>query len=263
MVEKLDDPRAAAHLFAGWKETMIWSALDGIMGEVYTVDGTSAMALCGDFAFFAGEPNRELVEYLTGKSFIIATPQNEAWSQIIESVHGEYARRSERYAIQKEPDVFELPKLRQMAAQLPDGYTLQRIDRQLYEACKAGAWSKDWVSQYPTYAMYEKLGLGIAVLHHGEIVAGASSYFTYREGIEIQIDTRPDHRRKGLATVCGAALILECLNRGLYPSWDAQNLGSVALAEKLGYHFSHAYLIYEIQYYRAGTCPRPVYFSSI
>ena len=67
-----------------------------------------------------------------------------------------------------------------------------------------------------------------------------------QEGIEIEIDTREDHRRKGLAYACGAKLILECLKRGLYPSWDAQNKWSVALAEKLGYHFDHEYTAYEI-----------------
>ena len=50
----------------------------------------------------------------------------------------------------------------------------------------------------------------------------ASSYTVYRGGIEIEIDTHPDHRRRGLARACGAALMLECLKRGLY-SWDAQN----------------------------------------
>lgn len=84
------------------------------------------------------------------------------------------------------------------------------------------------------------------VLKDGELAAGASSYSTYREGIEIEIDTREDHRRKGLAYQCGAKLILECLKRDLYPSWDAPNKWSAALAEKLGYRFSHEYIAYEI-----------------
>ena len=81
------------------------------------------------------------------------------------------------------------------------------------------------------------------------MLAGASSYSTYKEGIEIGIDTREDHRRKGLAYACGAKLILECLKKGIYPSWDAQNKWSVALAEKLGYHISHEYTAYEIMGY--------------
>ena len=78
------------------------------------------------------------------------------------------------------------------------------------------------------------------------MVAGASSYSRYNDGIEIEIDTKTEHRRKGLASVCGAKLILECLDRDLYPSWDAQNMWSVGLAEKLGYHYSHTYTAYEI-----------------
>ena len=32
---------------------------------------------------------------------------------------------------------------------------------------------------------------------------------------------------------------------GMYPSWDAQNLWSAALAEKLGYHLDREYVVYE------------------
>ena len=54
-------------------------------------------------------------------------------------------------------------------------------------------------------------------------------------------------RNRGLASACGAALILECLERGLYPSWDAHTEISAALAEKLGYHVSHPYVVYEVE----------------
>ena len=77
-------------------------------------------------------------------------------------------------------------------------------------------------------------------------MAGLTEEQCKAQGIEIEIDTREDYRRQGLAYVCGARLILECLDRGLYPSWDAQNKASVALAEKLGYHYSHTYTVYEI-----------------
>lgn len=79
-------------------------------------------------------------------------------------------------------------------------------------------------------------------------MAGASSYTFYREGIEIEIDTKESHRRKGLATACGASLILECLKRDKYPSWDAIDLRSVALAEKLGYHRAEDYTTYFVTF---------------
>ena len=80
----------------------------------------------------------------------------------------------------------------------------------------------------------------------GQIVSGASSYSRYREGIEIEVDTIETERRKGLAAAACAALILRCLKEGLYPSWDAQNLTSVRLAEKLGYELDHEYMVYEV-----------------
>lgn len=41
-------------------------------------------------------------------------------------------------------------------------------------------------------------------------------------------------------------MILECLEQNLYPSWDAHNMWSVALAEKLGYHYDHEYTAFEL-----------------
>lgn len=79
------------------------------------------------------------------------------------------------------------------------------------------------------------MGLGVIALRDGVPAAGASSYAVWDGGIEIQIDTRPDLRRRGLALSCGARLILTCLDQGLLPSWDAHDRRSAALAEKLGY----------------------------
>ena len=120
------------------------------------------------------------------------------------------------------------------------------IDADLFALCRSSAWCQDLVSQFEDYETYKKLGIGIAVLKGESLAAGASSYARYREGIEIQIDTKEEFRRNGLAYACGAKLILECLNKGLYPSWDAQNQASAALAEKLGYHFDYEYRAFEI-----------------
>jgi len=93
---------------------------------------------------------------------------------------------------------------------------------------------------------YIHRGVGFCILHIGQIVCCASSYSVYDDGIEIEIDTHPDCRRKRLATVAASALILDCLDRGKYPSWDAANLESVALAKKLGYVLHDPYDTYYI-----------------
>lgn len=240
-------------MFRNWNETLIWSCLQGIMGEVHTnpaEDG--AMAMLGDFAFFAGNPDKELVRFKPEgcqQDFMIMVPQDEAWAGLIEKCYGDKAKKVTRYAIKKEQNIFDRVKLEQAVRNLPDGYELKMIEEAEYHMCRANGWANDLVSQYKDYDTYKEFGLGVAALRDRELVSGASSYSTYRGGIEIEIDTREDHRRRGLAYACGAKLILECLKRGLYPSWDAQNKWSVALAEKLGYHFSHEYIAYEVMGY--------------
>lgn len=242
----------AAPLFEGWQETMIWSCLQGIMGAVYGDDEEhprSAMAALGDFCFLAGEPERGLLEQerrLAEGGFRILVPRTKGWEKLIEERYKEEACRRVRYAFKKEGDVFDREFLRRASSSLKSGYSLRLFDREIYSMCREEAWSRDLVSQFPDYDTYEQLGVGAAVIQEGRLIAGASAYSRYREGIEIEIDTREPYRRQGFACACGAALMLECLERGLYPSWDAHNEVSAALAGKLGYHLSHTYTAYEI-----------------
>ncbi|MBE5926352.1 MAG: GNAT family N-acetyltransferase [Lachnospiraceae bacterium] len=243
-------------IFKGWNESCIWSCLQEIMGEIHTNQAEdAAMAIVGDFAFYAGKPSEELVR-LKPKSytenFIVMVPQNEEWAKLIEKCYGDKAKKVTRYAIKKEPGVFNVEELEQAVSDLPAGYELKMIEENEYKMCKEIPWANDFVAQYKDYEIFKKLGLGIVVLKDGEIVAGASSYSTYDKGMEITIYTREDHRRKGLSYVCSAKFILECLKRDLYPSWDARTKVSVALAEKLGYHFSHEYIAYDVDW---TICP--------
>ena len=259
MIQKMTDPASAAPLFSGWPETMVWSCLQGVMGGVYAKKQekpASAMALLGDFCFLAGKPDEELAAFKPAecdRNFMILVPRTADWEPVIFQCYEGRATAVERYAFKKEPEIFQTPlykeRLQQAAAGLPAGFEIRLIDEALYRWCRTQRWCGDWVAQYPDYESYRKLGIGFAVLCGDEVVAGASSYTTYRGGIEIQIDTKEAYRRKGLAYACAARLILACVERGLYPSWDAQNLQSVGLAKKLGYHFDHAYKAYEIENY--------------
>lgn len=239
---------SAAPVFAGWEETMVWSCLQGIMGSVYIPAGrtpVSAAALLNDFCFLAGEPSAELaaaaLRLARENGYCLAVPQHAGWMPVMDAVYTGRGRWMERYAIRKEPGCFSQEKLTALAGTLPSPYRIRRIDREIYIQCRNTPWCRDLIAGFPTWEDYQRLGIGCVVTDHGIIAAGASSYSRYRTGIEIEIDTKPEYRRKGLATAVGAALILECLRAGLYPSWDAASRISVALAEKLGYTFSHAY----------------------
>lgn len=251
MIMELKEPKLAKELFADCSDTTLLSCLQGVMGQVYAKmaeDGKtpeSARAILGDFSFFGGKPSKELAGLEAAREFHILVPGTVKWSEAIEECLGTKVKRVLRYAIKKEPDIFDRKKLSLAAASLPEGFELKLIDEVLYYQCRKEKWSRDFVGNYPDYETYKKLGLGMAVVKDGELLAGTSSYSTYLGGIEIEVGTREDYRRRGLAYACSAGLILECLDRGLYPSWDAQNLNSVGLAKKLGYHFEREYPVYE------------------
>ena len=246
MVFELEDTSKVESLFAGWEITLIYSCIQKVMGKVYVTDTgnpKSAMAFVGCFAFPAGEPDREL---LLGKpdGFVIMVPQNDRWTEFIEECFPD-ARKITRYAIRKDT-VFDRDKLEKTVALLPEGYELKKIDSDIYDLCVKDPVTADFVSAFGSKEKYLELGRGLVILKDGKFVSGASSYTRYKEGIEIEVDTVPAERRKGLASIVCSALILACLDEGLYPSWDAHDMKSVRLSGKFGYEFDHEYTAYEV-----------------
>ncbi len=219
---------------------------DNSLLKIYVTDSdtpVSAMVYVGCFAFYAGVPDKELV-MSKQKGFVIMIPQNKGWEACIEACFPT-AKKVTRYAIKKDTQ-FDLPFLRSVVEKLPEGYELTEIDEDIYDLCLTDPVTRDFVSSFESKEKYLKIGRGMVVMKSGRIVSGASSYTRYNEGIEIEVDTVPEERRNGLASVACAALILRCLDEGVYPSWDAQNMNSVHLAEKLGYEFDHEYTAYEV-----------------
>lgn len=254
-------------LFAGWEETLIWSALQGVMGQLFVdslVCPQTAMIIVADFTFFAGRPRRDWVEKRPGGftvSFSIFVARQEEWNHLFEVVFGKRAKRVSRYAFYKDTrfDVNYLESIVQSflvkhtdtdSLGISSPYVLLPIGRTEYLDLKQNVWSCDLVSQFPNSKIYEASGLGYVIYHEKEPVAGCSSYTVYRGGLEIEVDTRKDFRRCGLAKVCCASLILRCIELGLYPSWDAQNPVSAKLAKSLGYKLSGEYIAYEIYFSR-------------
>lgn len=224
---------------------MITSCLQKMMdSKIYVTDPEnprSAMAFLAEFAFFAGEPDRELASFKP-KGVVGMVPCSEAWAKLIEECQPD-ADKVTRYAI-KEDAKFDRANLQKLVAALPEGYEIQRIDGELYDKCLESDDFEDAVCHFASKEQYLEMGRGFAVTKDGAPVSVASSYTVYREGIDIEIDTLEEERRKGLASAVCARLILSCLDDGLYPSWDAANMNSVHLAEKLGFEFSHEYPCY-------------------
>ena len=248
LVQKLTQPCLAKPIFGDWQETMIWSAMDGIMGDVYANDNlTAACAVLGDLAFIASPTmDEDAVQAVLRKvkaetaHDLLLVAQDEALFALCKDLLGR-VETGTRYAFRKD-NVFEPDKLKAFVTELPEGYVLSGMTREIWaQITEKKGWTWDFISNFPDYETFQSMALGVFVLKNGEIVCGASAYSAYSGGVEIEIDTHEAHRRRHLARTCAAQLILNCMEKGLYASWDAANLESAALAQQLGYRFSHDY----------------------
>ncbi|MGI5960026.1 MAG: GNAT family N-acetyltransferase [Massiliimalia sp.] len=240
-------------IFANGTDSIITSWLDGIMGTAFG-DGEHPRCgqIClGDFCFFAGDAQAPGAAELVANpapdchGSYIAIGDSEAWNQLIEAQWGETARPISRYAM-NQPAAFSRAKLERFTGSLPAFMELRQIDSKRYHQVQEQDWSRDFCSNFPTWKEFQENGLGFVILLDHQVIGGASSYSVCRNGLEIEIGVREDFRHQGLGTICGAKLILACLERGWTPYWDAANLYSVRLAEKLGYELKGEYRAYSI-----------------
>ncbi|MFD1172151.1 GNAT family N-acetyltransferase [Oceanobacillus picturae] len=240
-----------AKYFTGMEDTTILSCLQGHMGKAWVnnrENPEAAQIMVGDFTFFAGNPAAEGVEALLKNvpEHILAIVDNDEWKMLIEEVHKGNAERIQRHAFRKEHKDLDSTYLRKLTGNLPVGYELRKIDKNVVSKPSLFEVSPDFIKQFDSIADFLERGIGFAILFDEKVVSAAASYSIYDEGIEIEIVTDDSHRNKGLATCVAAALIVNCLERGQYPSWDAANLKSAKLATKLGYVSIGSYDTYYI-----------------
>ncbi len=242
------EAKIIADLFKDPADSLTASFLQGHMGSAWAdklPEPSSARIIVGDFCSFAGAPCSELVkDLLPGSPVLLMVPPDEGWSRLIELLHSGRVEKINRYAVKKGPGAFDRRTLGSYIEKLPPEFHLSMIGEDLYNISKNEDWSSDLCALFPDYGSYEEHGIGVMALLGDTPVSGASSYAYYDDGIEIEIDTRSDYRRRGCALACASMLILECLDRGLNPCWDAHDLRSVALSEKLGYRLEREYVTY-------------------
>lgn len=239
--------------FVGEDDIPLQAFLEGRLGNAY-VDSeehpTAAMVVVKDFVYFGGDANSPCAEELVRgfadikQGTMRLIPPTAAWSTIIGKIYPQ-AIHGVRFAFRKDTK-FDTEKLESFAVP-PEGFTLRAITAVDYPQLISEKWSRDFVSFCSDGEEFEREGVGILICNEsGEVVAGASSFLRCSTGIEIQIETREDYRRRGLATVCSAKLMLVCIERNLFPNWDAANDTSARIAKKLGYEPKGEYEVYKV-----------------
>lgn len=243
MLEKVEnrDLEKLRNLFKDIRFHMGNSVLDGMMGEAYTDNISNpkfAILIVRKYCFMSGTIEREDLHKLVNsklKQYIIIP--SDSLKSVIEEIFKDDIKKLERYSIKKTP-LFDSKKLQEYIDKVPEEYSIEEIDKNIAERIK----EEKFINITDNY---EKNGVGYYCIYNNEIIGVASSNIFYKDGIEVNIKVKEEFRRKGIATALASKLILKCLEENKKISWDAANLWSVGLAEKLGFEYDSTYNIYK------------------
>jgi RimJ/RimL family protein N-acetyltransferase len=257
MLELIEQERECAiNLCEGYEEEVtLYACIKGYMGRVWADSRKNprcAMAWIGDFCYLIGECVSEqeenllrlLEEHIKNKIIICNT---EEWRSLLDHLEKKYPDSFKsflRYAMIGKKEWFDKEKLSHWATAIEPEFTATRIDASIYPITQQQYWTTDFCSNFASEEDFFRFGIGYVVMKDNEIIAGASTYSYDGERLEITIETKEEYRKKGLALACASKLILESLDKDIFPRWDAANLTSVALAEKLGYRYTLEYAVY-------------------
>ena len=130
--------------------------------------------------------------------------------------------------------------LDQYLDQLPDGYDIRRLDRDLVMRTELGS---NEVRAAGSIEAWEQTYLGYCLMHGDEILSEATVGPPALGMYEPGIFTQEAHRNKGYATITVAYLIQEIESLGGQTYWNCakQNVASAAVARKLGYRTEKEY----------------------
>jgi RimJ/RimL family protein N-acetyltransferase len=138
---------------------------------------------------------------------------------------------------------------------IPKGFLIQRIDDKLLRTpqLEIPEHVTDWMqTNWGSISDFMKNGFGFCTLHDKRIVSWSLADCVSGDACEIGIHTHEDYRRQGLATLTAAAAVDYSLTSGFRQvGWhcDEYNLGSIGIAEKVGFMLERRY----VQYYACAN----------
>ena len=216
-------------------------------GDIYTDDaGKNRYVLFwheSGFAYISGHPDREDLEevYALMKNESGTNPRRFVLETKDEPV-AEYFRGKED--IEEHPRYGLRLKKLQPEKELPDGYELREIDEDLLSRIEGRVVPLNF---WDSPEEFLTKGKGYCLVKNGEVAAVSFSAAVSSRQIDIGIETKEAHRRKGLAVIAARKMTEYVLSIGKEPVWDcdAANEGSRATAEKVGFDVVSRYAYFK------------------
>lgn len=159
-------------------------------------------------------------------------PNSDRWRELLHRVHpGELV---ERPMTAFASDRLRVDRLRELSSPTSDDFELTPLE--LPEATQLGdELEPHGLQVFESPQNLVDHGFGFCLTHRGRVVSQSTTYAISSRFAEQSIGTRPEFRKLGLARRVAARFLLESLERGLVPHWNASNPISIHLAATLGY----------------------------
>ncbi|MDO5521545.1 MAG: GNAT family N-acetyltransferase [bacterium] len=134
---------------------------------------------------------------------------------------------------------------------LPEGYEVKQIDRAFFkqEYKDTQFITEEITTAYGVLEPYFSHGIAYVAVKGKEIVARADMLFSNALYGNISVNTKEQHRRKGLSAYLTIKAIEDTCKLGITPIWDCSenNLASEKTAEKCGFKKAREDIIYWFQ----------------
>ena len=221
--------------------------VEGQMGKAYVDDlenPTAFQIKIGPFHYFAGNADngREMLQNFPPYNLFMSA--SAGWADACKEMYGERFIAFDRYSFTSAR--LSLEYLQGLCQRPKFPFTVKRMDASLLERLEEQDHFID-VSDFDSPTDFFERGIGFYVEKDGEILGAAYSSLVCSTGIEVSLFVVEDYRQQGMATILSANLICWCLEHNMDAHWDAANLESCKLAEKLGYTPAGIYQAYYLK----------------
>ncbi len=225
-------------------------AIEGQMGKTYVDNADKPRAFkieVGPFCYFAGNAKSELINKVIAdfQPGFLLMPSADDWVLSAKKIHGDRLIPFERFSFSS--DNLSIEHLDNLLQSVPLKSDIVHIDAENASQILSDFSEFADISDFDSIDDFAARGVGFCMIDNGRVIGIAYSSLVCSKGIEVSIFVLPDYRRKGAATALACNLLKYCLENGLDPHWDAANIESCKLAEKLGYVFAETYEAYYLK----------------
>ena len=204
---------------------------------IHNVAGVDHVVGSANNASFNQSLSQVLLEELDHEmGLCVLIPGSKAWDLILADTSDDQIRKRDHSEVSFTFDASRFSPHTDWETRIPSDFTMRPI-------------TVDWVeelgSHYQVFQTWQSPesfisnGFGFCLIHGTELASVAYSHsgVTNEGYVELGVRTVEKYWKQGLATLTCSAFIEHSLDQGLEPDWHtySMNLGSIALAKKLGY----------------------------